>query len=88
MPTPKSTSPGTWPRTRDIPGQRVVEDPSAGELRIYTVAALAGYRNFSTEEHRLQDDNEMNIMSAAGPSQQQFTKVTSTELPKSGRLAL
>ncbi|KAJ4266118.1 hypothetical protein NW762_004096 [Fusarium torreyae] len=78
---------GTWARSKPMPGHRAIED-NEGECRYQTLSALAQYRDFSVEEHRLKDYVQLKITSVAGPSSQQFNKVVSAGLPKSGRLAL
>ncbi|KAF4993045.1 hypothetical protein FGRMN_6733 [Fusarium graminum] len=51
------------------------------------LTALAEYRNFSPEEHRLQDYQELGIVSAAGPSAQQSGETVNVNLPETGKLA-
>ncbi|KAM0345713.1 hypothetical protein ACHAPU_006368 [Fusarium lateritium] len=82
-----SVNPGTWARVKPMSGHRATEGSSEVEYRYQNLAALAEYRNFSPEEHRLQDYEKLEIVSDAGPSSQQFSKMTSSQLLKSGRLA-
>ncbi|KAF5674676.1 SDR family [Fusarium heterosporum] len=83
-----SPSAGTWTRVRPMVGHRATEDTGGVECRYQNLAALAEYRNFSSEEHRLQDYRHLKIVSTAGPSSQQFRRMVSMNLPKTGKLAL